>query len=241
MVMEVRTVGPLQRAVSSIAAFVSEGNVRFNAQGVFFRETDPSQIVLADFFIPRGFFSKFSVEPAFVGIDLGELNRILSRSQPNDLLRMDLRDSELVLELEGDLSRKFFLPLIDVAREEPSLPSPKFEAVVQVNARVLKEALKDAALFGNSVVLKVKDGAFLVESRGNQGVLQATASQASVVSVKQSAEAVGKFNLTYLQNILKEAENDKRITLELRTDSPAKVSFVIADLPIQFYLAHMIL
>ncbi|MDO8625124.1 MAG: hypothetical protein Q7R47_03505 [Candidatus Diapherotrites archaeon] len=241
MVMEVRTIGPLQRAVGAIATFVSEGNVRFNAQGIFFRETDPSQIVLADFFIPKSFFSKFSVEPAFVGVELSELNRILSRSQPNDLLRLDLHDSELIIELEGDLSRRFSLPLIDVSRDEPALPAPKFDAVVQVNSRVFKEALKDAALFGNSVVLKVKDGVFSVESRGNQGVLQATASQSGIVSIKQSAEAVGKFNLTYLQNIVKEAENDKRITLELRTDAPAKVSYSIADLPIQFYLAHMIL
>ena len=241
MVIEIRNIAPLQRQINAVSTFVSEGNVRFNSQGIFFRETDPSQIVLVDFFIPKGFFQKFVVEPAFVGLDILELTKILLRSQPNDFLKMDLTDSELVLEFEGGFSRTFRLPLIDVMKDEPSLPNTKFDAVVQVNSRVLKEALKDAALFGNSVVLKVKDSSFSVETRGNQGLLQSVASQASVVSVKSSAEAVGKFNLTFLQNIVREAENEKRVTLELKTDAPMKISYQIGETPIQFYLAHMIL
>ena len=129
MAIEVRNIGPLQRAVGAISTFVSEGNVRFNTQGIFFKETDPSQIVLVDFFVPKGFFQKFAVEPAFVGIDIAELNRILQRSQPNDLLRLDLLDSELVVEFEGDFCRKFHLPLIDVNKDELSLPSTKFDAI----------------------------------------------------------------------------------------------------------------
>ncbi|MBS3061104.1 MAG: hypothetical protein J4215_00815 [Candidatus Diapherotrites archaeon] len=241
MSIETRNIVLLQRAIGAIATFVSEGNVRFNSQGIFFKETDPSQIVLVDFFLAKGFFQKFAVEPAFVGLDIPELNRILQRGQANDLLRMDLQDSELILEFEGDLARKFHLPLIDVMKDEPAVPTPKFDAIVQVNARVLKEALKDAALFGNSVVLKVKDGSFAVESKGHAGILRSVASQTSVVSVKSMAETVGKFNLTFLQNVIKEAENEKRVTLELKTDAPMKVSFSIGETPIQFYLAHMIL
>ncbi len=241
MVIELRNISPLQRAIGAVSPFISEGNVRFNSQGIFLRETDSSQIVLVDLFFPKGFFSKFAVEPAFVGVDISELNRILQRSQQNDFLSIDLKDSELVLGFEGDVSRRFHLPLIDVPKDEPSLPTAKFDAVVQVSARVFKEALKDAALFGSSVVLRSKDQSFVVESKGNQGLLRSTATQSGVVSVKSSSEVVGKFNLTFLQNIVKEAENEKRITLELKTDSPMKISYQIGEIGIQFYLAHMIL
>jgi len=241
LVIELNSIGPFARAIGSVSSFISEGNFRFNNQGFFFRETDPSQVILVDLFVPRKFFQKFEVEPSFVGINLAELNRILQRSQTNDVLKMDLTDSELVLHFHGELNRSFHLSLIDVAKDEPSIPNPKFDAVVQVSARVLKESLKDAALFGNSVVLKASGNALTVESRGNQGTLQSIASQTSVVSVKATAETVGKFNLTFLQNVVREADSDKKITLELKTDAPMKISYLIGDIPMQFYLAHMIL
>jgi hypothetical protein len=40
---------------------------------------------------------------------------------------------------------------------------------------------------------------------------------------------------------VKEADNEKRVSLELRTDAPMKISYNIGDTTIQFYLAHMIL
>ncbi|MBU0636416.1 hypothetical protein KKE06_05305, partial [Candidatus Micrarchaeota archaeon] len=50
-----------------------------------------------------------------------------------------------------------------------------------------------------------------------------------------------KFSLNFLQNIVREAENEKKVSLELRNDAPMKISYPIGDTTIQFYLAHMLL
>lgn len=230
-----------QKAIGAISGFINEGNFRFNNQGLFFKAIDPSQIALVDYFVEKKLFDRFEVEPSFVGLDLTELNKILQRAMPNDVLSMGLTDSELSLKLEGDLVRAFHLPLLDLNEEDLVVPKPAFDAMVQINAKTFKEILKDASLFGTSIVFKVKPNSFAIEARGNNGILRTTAKEAKLVSVKTNSEITAKFSLSFLQHIVREADNERKISLELKSEAPMKISYAIGDTTIQFYLAHMIL
>ncbi len=239
--IELKNTAAWKSAVDAISSFISEGNFRFTDSGIKFRALDPSQVVLVNFEMDKKFFDKYEVEPSFVGLDVVELSKIMARAQPNDRLSMELSDAELVLKFENELSRSFSLPIIDVSDEEINLPEPKFDASVEINARMLKEALKDASLFGSSVVLKVKPGQFFVEARGTQGQLKAVSKNTKKVSVTCSNEVVSKYSLNFLQNVVKEADPEKKLLLELKSDAMLRVSYRIGDCPIQFHLAHMIL
>jgi len=241
MAVELKDVEMWQKAVEAISSFISEGNFRFNDKGVSFKAIDPSQIVLVNYMIDKSNFDKFNVEPTLVGIDLVELSRIMSRVLPKDKLVMDLTDSELDLRLEGELDRSFKLPLIDVSEEEINIPEPDFDAKVEIRGRILKEVLKDASLFGSSVVLRVKCQELSVEARGSQGTMKTIVKQTKNVSVKTNAEIVSKYSLNFLQNIVKEADPEKKVLLELKSDAPMKISYDIGNSKIQFHLAHMIL
>ncbi|MFH1752528.1 MAG: proliferating cell nuclear antigen (pcna) [archaeon] len=239
--IELRNVEVFRKAVEAISCFISEGNFRFTENGLTFKAIDPSQIVLINFSMPKSVFDKYEVEPCFVGLDLSELNRILSRAQQNDSLQMDLTDSELLLKLEGELTRNFRLPLIDVKDDEINIADSKFDASVKINSRILKEALKDAALFGSSVVVKVKGNEFLIEARGNQGTLKTVAKETDNIIIKASSEVVSKYSLSFLSNIVKEADSSEKIELELKNDAPMKVTYNIGQSSIKYHLAHMIL
>lgn len=241
MPIELRHPAHWQKAISAISTFINEGNVRFNNQGIFFKAMDPSQIVLVDYFMEKKQFDQFSVEPSFVGIDLVELNKAMQRANSDDRLVMELSDNELTLQLDGELSRKFHLPLIDVNQDDVNAPNPHYDAFIQISGRVLKEALKDATLFGTSVVFKVKNNSFWIEARGNNGALKTVARDPKSISVKSNSEITAKYSLTFLQNIVKEADPDKKISIELKSDAPAKISYPIGETTITFYLAHMIL
>lgn len=239
--IELKKVELWKRGVEAISSFISEGNFRFNEKGIHFRAIDPSQILLVDFLMEKAAFDKFEVEPTFAGVDLTELGKIMARALPNDKLYMDLNDSEMLIRLEGDLDREFKLPLIDVSGEEVNVPNHKFDATVHITARVLKEALKDAALFGSSVVLKIKGGIFLVEAKGSQGTLSANSRQSKDISIDAGKDVLSKYSLSFLTNIVKEAVPEQKVTLQLKTDAPIKVSYKIGNSEIQYYLAHMIL
>ena len=239
--IELKNTAAWKGAVDAISSFISEGNFRFTDSGIKFRAMDPSQIVLVNFEMDKKAFDKYEVEPSFVGLDLVELSKILARAQPSDKLSMELTEVELHVRFDNELSRSFSLPIIDVSDEEINLPEPKFEASVEINARMLKEALKDASLFGSSVVLKVKPGQFLIEARGSRGQLKAVSKSGKKVNISCSGETVSKYSLTFLQNIVKEADPEKKVLLELKSDALLRVSYKIGDCPIQFHLAHMIL
>ncbi len=240
--LTLKKVDSWKKAIDAISSFINEGNFRFNDNGVSLKATNPSQVVLVNFLMQKNAFDKFELEPSFVGLDIVELNKIMSRALPNDTLLIKLSDNEMKLNLEGAISRSFSLPLLDVSEEEIKMPSQEFDASVEINARILKEALKDASLFGSSVVLRVKEGQLSIEARGSSGTLHSVAKQqAKNLIIKSKGEVVSKYSLTFLQNIIKEANSDQKVLLQLKNDAPMRVSYKIGPAEIEFFLAHMIL
>ena len=239
--IELKKVDSLRKSISAISSFISEGNLRFNNEGLHIKAIDHSQIVLVDFMMESSAFDKFEVEPAFVGVDLSELNKIMSRALLNDRMHLSLTDSELRLELAGELDRHFNLPLIDVREDEINLPKHTYDATVDISAKLLKEALKDAGLFGSSVVLRTKGDRFIIEAKGSQGALSADSKDAKGVKVKSSKDVTAKFSLNFLQNIVKEAEAEDKVSMHLKNDAPMRVSYDVGKCRLEFYLAHMIL
>ena len=181
------------------------------------------------------------MEPNFVGIDLVELNKIVSRAQTGERLRMDLSDSEIHLQLIGGFEKSFRLPLIEASDEEINFPKHKYDCTVQVNARVFKEALKDASIFGSAVVLRVKGGQLFIEAKGSHGNLSSVSKDSKLIKVTAQGEVTAKFSLNFLQNIVKDADSDEKILLELKSDSPMKISYKVDNTEIRFFLAHMLL
>ncbi len=241
--IETQDVTSFKKAIDAISSFISEGNFRFSEKGISLRAVDPSQIVLVDCFIEKGAFSTYDLEPTFVGVDVVEFSRMLARSLPNDKLLLDVGESEITLNLEGDFSRSFQLPLIDVSESEKELklPAQNFDAKVEVNARLLKEALKDAQIFGSSVVVKVKDGKFGIEAKGSPGILKTVSKQSHMISVHTNVNVTSKYSLNFLSNVIKEADNDFPVLLEFKSDAPMRVTYPIGKAKMQYYLAHMIL
>ncbi|MDD4251405.1 MAG: hypothetical protein PHX27_04405 [Candidatus ainarchaeum sp.] len=228
-----------KKALEAISSFIPEGNVRFSDKGIFFKAVDPSQVVLVDYFIDKKLFDEYSIEPNFVGIDMVELNKILQRVLLKDKLTLDLSDAELKIKFESDLKRSFRLPLIDVGTEEAKIPVVKYDSKIVIGSVSLKEIMRDAKLFGSSVVLKINNGKFFIEARGPQGTMDSEAT--GVSKIESASDIHSKFSLNFFQTIINEADASEKITLELKNDSPMRVSFNIGQSKIVFYLAHMLL
>jgi len=228
------------KAVGAIASFISEGNFRFNEKGISFRAIDASQIVLVDYFLPKKVFDKYKIEPSLVGLDLKELDRIFSRAMQKDKLTIELAESEIIISLEGDFSRHFTLPLMDLSEQDVNLPEPKEGAKVTMPARILKEGLKDAALFNSSIILKVNGKDFFIEAKGSSGSFNASAKDKSVKVISKK-DVVAKYSLNFLSAIVREADNEQEILLSFDDDSPMLVTYPIGESEIKFYLAPMVL
>ncbi|MCD6434213.1 MAG: hypothetical protein J7L14_01220 [Candidatus Diapherotrites archaeon] len=224
-----------RKAISAISAFISEGNFRFNEKGLFFKAIDPSQIVLIDLFVPAKSFSKYSMEPSFIGLNVQELAKIMERIQPNEIVQMKLTESEFKIKAKGEIERNFSLPLIDVTETEINIPKQEFVVSAKLDAQSFKEALKDAKLFSSSIIFKAKNNALVLVSSSTKGKTKTIFSE----GINCNAQATAKYSLNFLQNIIREAEDDVKI--EFSNDAPLRVSYSIGPANFVFYLAHMIL
>jgi proliferating cell nuclear antigen len=106
---------------------------------------------------------------------------------------------------------------------------------------MLKEALKDASLFGSSVVLNAKSGKLFIEARGSTGQFKSVLSDLERNRPKSPAEVISKYSLSFLSNIIRETNPEQAIDLFLKTDSPMKVEYSLGEASFKFHLAHMIL
>lgn len=229
-----------QTAVRAISNFISEGNFRFNEKGISFKAIDQSQVVLVDYLAPKKFFKKFEVEPALAGLNIEELTKVLKRRLQGDELFFFLSDNKLEIEFKGEMTRRFSMPLIDVSEEETSIPEQEFDAKIELKALYFQELLKDAKLFGSSVVFRLNKEKLLLESSGANGSMKSVVKTNSIKN-KSKKEVVSKYSLNFLENVVREANPEEPIIIELKNEAPMKTTYKIGETSIQFYLAHMIL
>lgn len=232
---------PFQSAVRAISSFISEGNFRFNEKGISFKAIDPSQIVLVSYEAPKASFEKFDIEPNLVGLGIDELNKVIRRAAAGETISLDLEESYLKVLISGSLERTFRLPLLDVLEEEPSIPVQEYDATIEMPAKLIQEALKDASLFESSVVFRVENSKLSIEARGSHGMLRTESKNPELVKVKSKSDIVGKYSLNFLETIVREAEPTERILFELKNEAPMRITYKIGNSKLQFHLAHMIL
>jgi len=230
-----------QHAIKAISNFISEGNFRFNDFGLSFRALDQSQVVLVDFSMKKELFEKFDLEPTLIGLDLQELNKVCRRMQPNDSLELKLNDSMLLLRIKNETEREFSLPLLDLGEEEPKIPTEEFDAIINIKAKILQEILKDSILFSSSVILSVKEKKFFIEASSAHGSFKSQLKESKNLTIKAKKDLTSKFSLNFLDGIVREADPNSFIKIELKNDAPMKLTYFIGKSEIKFYLAHMIL
>ena len=227
--------------VNAIVSLIDEGTFAITKEGISLKAMDPSSISMVSFFIPNKAFSKFDIEKnASVGINLENLNKILSRSRDGEALIMKDTDNKLSLEFIGQSSkRRYKLQLIDVKKGVEKEPSIEFGAQADINGEPLKDIIKDASLISSYISFKAAKGQFTVSARGDSGELEELHDEGGNIMKKLSAEksAESTFNLEFLENMVKSCPTGNNVTLSLKSNEPLKLKYNISDAEITYYLA----
>src|SRR3989338_5352449 len=239
--LRVSNVSEWRKCVEAIAALITEGNFEFSSKGVKFKAIDSSQVTFVDFSMPSSAFYEYKMQEARVGLDLLEFSKVVARASPQDSLSMSLDGSEVVVSLDGAVTRKFKLPLLDISENDLPPPEVPFTAEIELPARILKEAFKDASLFSSSIVARVREKKLFLEAQGTGGMTRVTIPAGPEVKINAREEIVAKYSLGFLNSMLKEADNDQKVVLSMKNESALKVHYSIGKAEISYYLAHMLL
>jgi len=233
-----------RKSMEAIAVLIDEAELVVKESGLELRATDPSQISMVDFSLPKKAFSKFSSAETRLGLDLDYLNQVLSRSQSSDELVLSLDDKKAFLSVsfKGHAERAFQVPLIDVSASEVPNPKIEFDSEVTISAGYLQGAFKDAALISTHVTLGCDESKFFVKATSSKGNLNEEVKQNkdTLPELKVKKECKSMFPLDYLQDMLKAATSDTKVSLFIKSNAPVKVSYTIGDASITYFLAPRI-
>lgn len=235
-----------KRCVDSISALIDEAEFVVGGEGLSLKATDPSQISMVDFFLPKSAFAHFEAVPQMrLGIDLNYFSQVMSRAKAADSLELsvDESSSKMFVVFTGKSKRKFEVPLVDINAAE--LPNPKidFDVEMSVRAEFLQEGLKDASLISTHIALEVDSNSFFMSASSSKGSLKNEVKSSDTESVPQfraKKEARSVFPLDYLSDIVRGAVSGSDVALKLKSNAPAEISYKIGDAFLRYFLAPRI-
>jgi proliferating cell nuclear antigen len=230
-----------KNCIDAIVSLVDEGSFVVSKTGLQLRTMDPSQIAMVDFSFPKQAFAKLEAdEEQTLGLNLGDLSKILNRARAGEKLTLSLQEKEsrLLLEFSGGAKRSFKLPLLDLSGTLPREPKIQFDASIKLKGRALKDILHDAGLLSSHVVLEAKDKQLVVEAHGDSGDLRTElVPSEDVKELKATNEARAMFPFEYLDNMTRACPDDAEAELSLKTNAPIRVAYAIGQAKLTYYLA----
>ncbi len=233
-----------KKLVDGIAVLVSEAEFIINEKGLSLKATDPSQISLVDFMLPKSAFKEFEAEDTKLGVDLNYLNQVMSRAKAKDALQLSVSDdnSKLKVTFAGSSLRSFIIPLVDISQGELPLPKIEFDSEVKIKASALQESFKDAALVSTHIILSIESDSFVVKATSSKGNMKNiyTKKDDSVIAIKTGDETNAMFPLDYLSSIVKAASSDTEVTLGLKSNAPVQVAYTVGEGSLKYFLAPRI-
>jgi proliferating cell nuclear antigen len=231
-----------KKSIEAISVLIDEAELVVNENGLELKATDPSQISMIDFSMPKKAFEKFESEETRLGLDLDYLNQVLSRAQTGDELELKLDDKKAFLEVtfRGKAERAFQVPLIDISSSEVPTPKIEFDAELLINSSFISNALKDVALISSHITIGCDSEKFFVKANSSKGNLNEESKQDkdTLPELKVKTECKSMYPLDYLQDMLKAATGN--ISIYLKSNAPIKISYPIGDASITYFLAPRI-
>ncbi|MFA4907230.1 MAG: proliferating cell nuclear antigen (pcna) [archaeon] len=234
-----------RRSIDAISVLIDEAEFVIDEKSLSLKATDPSQISLVDYSLPKSAFKQYKVdETRKIGVDLDYLAQIVSRAKPKDELQLSLDEdgSRLNLVFKGESVRRFSIPLIDVSSSDIPAPKIDFDASVKISADVLQDGLKDAALVSTHITVGVSDRDFYLRASSSKGELNHVVSKKdkALVELSVKKECNAMFPLDYLSDMLKAASANSHVELELKSNAPIRVSYSVGQAKITYFLAPRI-
>lgn len=223
-----------KNCIGAISNLIDQVDFEFDEDGVEMKAMDPSHVALADFRLPASCFEEYDLDkPVKLGVDLTEMDKIISRANKDDeaIFEFNEEENQLKLEFIGDSTRRFSLPLLELEEEELSEPDLDFTATAKVFAGSIKEGLKDAALVGDNVRFELSNDKFMmkIESDTGSAEMELSKDDGGLQEIEAEEPSRAMYNIEYLEDMFKAASSNDVVEVKHGVDLPIQIIFHIAE------------
>ncbi|MGQ9759520.1 MAG: proliferating cell nuclear antigen (pcna) [Candidatus Methanomethylicaceae archaeon] len=220
--------------IESISTLVEEGVFIADPSGIRLRAMDPSRVAMVDMELPKSAFESYEcIEELPIGVNFDDMKNIMKRSGVNEKLELEKEEKEarLKIRFRGKSSRTFSLPLLDLGKEELSVPRISFLATIKLPAGTLMEAIKDAEVVSDFVKITAEDEKMKISASGDRGEVEVEITKESgellSAELKESTHAL--YSLTYLGKMMVASGLSDVAILMFSTDMPLRLDFNLAN------------
>ena len=219
-------IGLLRDTFKAVSSIVDTVMLLVDDDGVRFSSVDDENVRFIHFELNYTFFDEYESDDGLteVGVDAGEVSDVLRRARQGDILTITMKDdSRLVFLFEGESKRRFSITLTDEAYTSSPPVGMVYPVCLEVEANVLRDALKDCSLFAESFQLTIDHDHILVKCDGGFGGVTNSYLHGETVDGVVSA----KYSIKYLEDILQPSKFNDVCILEMGDDMPLRISFML--------------
>jgi proliferating cell nuclear antigen len=218
-------------SISIISDLVNEANFRIGPNSVELVAMDPANVAMVVFKLLSSCFTEYSVkEEMSLAINLGNLKQILRRTNPDDVLIMEMtKDNRLQIQLKGKSTRVFSLPIIEIEEKDQKVPTLNFSTTIKIPCGMFNEAIEDANIVAESVSFEAEDKKFTMVAEGDLSKAKIEIKEDDNVKIVAEDKVKSKYSLEYLKKMMGGSKLADEVTVQFSKDYPLKLDYKTVD------------
>ncbi len=230
----------LKDSINIISDLVNEARFKVNKEAMELVAMDPANVAMVIFKLLSSCFTEYDVkDETEIAINLGNLKQILRRAGSNDMLSLELtEDNKLKIQLKGNTTRTFSLPIIELEEKEQNVPDLKFPVSIVLPSSTFTGAIEDADIVAESLTLEAEKGKFNIYASGDLSQAKIEMKEGDNIKIEASEKVKSKYSIEYLKKMIGASKLSENVEVRFNKDYPLRLDFKAVDkLLLSFILA----
>jgi len=232
----------LKDSISVISELVNEARFKITKDGLELVAMDPANVAMVIFKLLSSSFTDYQVEKdQEIALNLANFKQILRRVGASDILSLELNEeNKLKIQLKGNTTRTFSLPLIEIDEKEQKVPSLTFPIAIETHSTVLNDAIADADIVAESVSFAVEPDKLTISAEGDlsKANIEIKHGDETKIKTESPAKIKSKYSIEYLKKMINASKLADQVSIFFNQDYPLKLEYKVMDkLLLSFILA----
>jgi proliferating cell nuclear antigen len=243
-----------------LKSFTNSVHIVFKPTHVYLQGMDKAHVCLYDIKVAAEWFTQYEFtdgglelggDAPAISINTATIHNVLSISQNNQTLVMHYQgDPEKLnidfindLQLKGEFSRFFEIPLVELDLQLLEIPTVEYDAEFTVSAKKMHEITSQLSLFGENMNIFCSEEMINISATGDAGkmMINIPIDDLNEFSISEGQEYKLNYSLNYVHKMCITTKLSQDISLSISESFPMKIAYDIGDgSSAVFYLAPKI-
>ncbi|ALU11945.1 integrase [Ignicoccus islandicus DSM 13165] len=220
--------------MQSIVKAVSETTIKVSQEGLRIKTMDEAKIVLIDFFLPASSFSEYEIDGELeFGVNLEDLVKVLRRAQKEDVLTLEVGESNYSITFKGKGIRRFTLPQLDLAGENIPEVDLQLDVKATMTPDVYREIVKDLEPIADTVTFVAEPSSLRIEAVSDLGEAEIDVPTETVLTGyevnEENLPAKSSYGVEHLTYVTQVSQISNEAILEFSNEMPLRITFTLPE------------